>query len=658
MSVFLEEAKRIGEALLSKLQADETGQYWESLGYKVDFYGEGTYSWRKSATIYDGNAGIVLFFIQLYKNTHDPRYLALIHRVSNWLFHQLSALSESYAFVSGRLGLSYTFMQVYLLTKEAQYLEMAEKAAEGCESYLHKGWDDWLLGISGSLIPLMHLHMLTGKEKYLKLIEQFANRLLQKSSLGPKAGLYWDRSPDQVRGLCGYSHGASGVGEVWLELGNYTGNPAFFYLAEEAFRYEDEYYNPEQKNWPDFRKSNERQKEQEANLAALEAGNEAYFNESEFMQAWCHGSPGIGLARLRAFMLLKTPTYLAQVRDCLPEKVNLDLLEKESEDPLLILCHGICGNADLKIEFARQTREDTLLAEVKKLGKWIIRRRAEGMSYRSGFALSPEEDTSLFMGSAGIGYFFLRLHNPDTPSVLLISGPDNEKRGGLIAADSFLRSTPASILKRLLAKKYKRTMALLSSRGESLQDWVPFDTKTPARHLAEQAFLDHLASLTEESNLPLQDIFALERKMAEWEERDMSAFYLTTRTMQESRKNQAILAGEQANFQEKRIQQNPYAIRHTCRYNWAHYLGGEGLPEKGEFPFLLVRTPMGVIELVLSEVVAALMDTAVHPIVYQDLLQGACQWFDPETETERKAVEARIHTKIQELIHHQFLNFV
>jgi len=45
--------------------------------------------------------------------------------------------------------------------------------------------------------------------------------------------------------LCGFSHGASGIGATFLELGYYFSNPVFYRIALDIFSHEDQYFNLE-----------------------------------------------------------------------------------------------------------------------------------------------------------------------------------------------------------------------------------------------------------------------------------------------------------------------------------------------------------------------------------------------------------------------------
>jgi hypothetical protein len=83
------------------------------------------------------------------------------------------------------------------------------------------------------------------------------------------------------------------------------------------------------------------------------------------------------------------------------------------------LCHGIFGNCETLLYGAAILSEPTWRDMAESIaGEAIERFQDQGAPWPSG-ALDGSPDPSLLLGDAGIGYHFLRLANPETPSVLL-----------------------------------------------------------------------------------------------------------------------------------------------------------------------------------------------------------------------------------------------
>ncbi|MDO1446725.1 lanthionine synthetase LanC family protein [Rhodocytophaga aerolata] len=452
--LLLKEAIRIGDDLLSKAEIEPPGILWRS----VEVQGE-EMNWNKSENIYQGVCGLVLFFIQLYKQTAEERYLQAVLEGMQWAErYSTASAGGTNAFLTGRMSVPFTYLQVYELTGQKLYLQ---KALELTRKWLQDpppALKEYINGTAGTLLCLVHLHAASGEKWLLEHINQYAGLLLDHCYLG-KQGLYWDRSPVNIHGLCGLSHGASGVGFVWLELGNYFTNPAFYWLAEQAFAYESQYYHTQLHNWCDLRKILSFAQEEPAMRKAYEKGERSYFTQGASMNAWCHGAAGIGLVRLRAYEVLGKYLYLEEARLALEHTRLTDIQAHQLCSPTL--CHGSAGNAELFLKAYEVTYEPAYLEMALKIAEQILQWKKDKGMYCSGTRYAGE-DTSLFLGNAGIGYFFLRLLEPqNVPSILLPSLPVHTytHKSGYAT----LSMSVGDIQERILNKHFPRTLFLLTN---------------------------------------------------------------------------------------------------------------------------------------------------------------------------------------------------
>jgi lantibiotic biosynthesis protein len=173
-----------------------------------------------------------------------------------------------------------------------------------------------------------------------------------------------------------------------LELFHETREDKFRVAAEEGFRYERSCFDVERENWPDFR----------------EPGGHYLDPPPRFLTAWCHGAPGIGLSRLRAWQILGDDVYREEA-----EAAIRTTLKSFGDEGSYCLCHGHAGNAEL------------LLRASEVLGKPEYRDAAERVGvegvepWRCG-GPTENETPDLMLGLAGIGYFYLRLCGARTPA--------------------------------------------------------------------------------------------------------------------------------------------------------------------------------------------------------------------------------------------------
>ena len=180
-----------------------------------------------------------------------------------------------------------------------------------------------------------------------------------------------------------------------------TGRSDFLEIARNAFAYEESLFNPERGNWPDLRENSAR---------------------PGFPCLWCHGAPGIVLARLRAAALdpERSETYLVMARIGLATTLAAidDGLSHPRSDSSL--CHGLAGLGEILLIAGKLLDDPSYHARAIALAHALIARHAEPYGWPSGVP-SGGLNPSLMLGDAGIGYWFLRLHAPETvPSMLLL----------------------------------------------------------------------------------------------------------------------------------------------------------------------------------------------------------------------------------------------
>src|SRR5262249_20583093 len=209
----------------------------------------------------------------------------------------------------------------------------------------------------------------------------------------------------------------------------------------EAFRYERSHFSPEHHNWPDLR-----------NMAGMMFGMTAGMpapGQQAFSVAWCHGGPGVGLARLRVLELLGKGD--AELRDLANKDLSeaLQLTAAACSNVVfpnsgnLSLCHGIGGNADLLLLAAETEGRADLRAIAESAGQQAIAQiRLPDLPWPCGVTTGGETP-NLMLGLAGIGHFFLRLYDSAKVGSLLLIRPslgdgrpreDAEKKPEALAA--------------------------------------------------------------------------------------------------------------------------------------------------------------------------------------------------------------------------------
>src|SRR5262249_30212673 len=119
---------------------------------------------------------------------------------------------------------------------------------------------------------------------------------------------------------------------------------------------------------------------------------------------WCHGAPGIGLARAALLELRADDGWRADL------SVAAWATERHGFGLNHSLCHGDLGNVEL-LERAAQTLNDTALADAYEARLGAIADSIDRLGWSCGVPLGVETP-GLWNGIAGIGYGWLRAAAP------------------------------------------------------------------------------------------------------------------------------------------------------------------------------------------------------------------------------------------------------
>jgi type 2 lantibiotic biosynthesis protein LanM len=357
--------------------------------------------------LYDGCCGIAFFLAALAKITGDKGWRDLSLEALQPLCYilQNSDLELQQKFVKqigigGSTGLGsivYSLVRISQFLDEATLLADAKQAASLIllDNIATDKYFDILSGVAGVILGLLALYQVSTDSDVLAQAISCAHHLLNhrvKSDSGFKTWATVGEKP-----LTGFSHGAAGIAYALLRLHEVTQDAVFREAAEEAIAYERSLFSPSEGNWPDLRPF------------ALIEGKPSY------MTSWCHGAPGIGLARLGSLAIVDTPEIQKEIAIALNTTLQFGL--QNIDHP----CCGNCGRIEVLLVAAQKLLRPDLVETVKKQASLVMARAKQV----GGFYLFPQlpkdvYNPGFFQGTAGIGYEFLRLAYPNLlPSVLL-----------------------------------------------------------------------------------------------------------------------------------------------------------------------------------------------------------------------------------------------
>ncbi len=354
--------------------------------------------------LYEGTSGVALFLAEAAARLDEPRLRATALGAIRLSLEQAGRLDAD-GLYAGRLGVAYAAVRAAALHGAE---DVAAGAAELVDSWRpgRAGGDDVVGGRAGSLLALVALAA-PGR-----LAAALGDELIARARRGPEGWSWRDPRRPSMHDLCGYAHGASGVGHAVAELFGATGEDRYRDAAERAFAYERSWLDPRTGTWPDLRGVARRTGRQAPGVPAADS--------------WCNGAGGIALARLRAHTLLGTPALRRDADLALAacERHVVGLLGHDPHD--FSLCHGATGAADVLLEGGRAE----IAAQVGRLG---IERHGRPGAPDFPCGVPGAKTPALMQGLAGIGLFYLRLADRGVASPLLVglTGPSRDWESGL-----------------------------------------------------------------------------------------------------------------------------------------------------------------------------------------------------------------------------------
>jgi type 2 lantibiotic biosynthesis protein LanM len=411
-------ATSVGRRLDELSLQSEAGAYWLGVG----LLDESTWGLFPSGSdLYAGMSGIALFLGYLGAITHERSFTLLAHRaltsvraqVQDWLRRSggpdASGPPPAIGAFEGLASVVYVLTSLGALWAEQHLLHEAAELADSLPPLVSVDRSlDVVYGSAGCILSVLSLHAIRPSPQSLAVAVRCGERLLATAQRMPQ-GIAWTTLKDQPP-LGGFSHGTAGIAVSLLRLAAVTGAGRFRRAALMALDYERSLFVPELNNWADLRVFPSRATE------AGRAGDAAVEPASKSMVAWCHGAPGIGLARLAVLDQLSDTAARDDIDSALNATMQFGFAMNHS------LCHGTLGNIEFLLTAAQllgRPKDHERLERATAVAIASI----EANGFWTGVPLGVE--TPGFMcGLAGMGYELLRLAEPGkVPSALLLAPP-------------------------------------------------------------------------------------------------------------------------------------------------------------------------------------------------------------------------------------------
>lgn len=347
-------------------------------------------------SLYIGRTGIALLGAGLYQRLGKPEYGRFARKTVTPTVRAIQAEHsvpslENHGGTTGIGSVAYGLSVVGDLLDDSELQQTAaELASRVTESFVKSDESyDVVAGSAGTILGLLGCADRTGAQAPIDAARQCGDHLLANGDQATEPGMTWE-TLDSARPLTGFAHGNAGIAYALARLAGATDDSRYRDAALEAIEYETAVYDVTRHNWPDFRD---------------DSGH-------SFMDQWCHGRSGVGLARLAMGEYVDD----RRIEDGLERALtHLPFGEIRRYDHL---CCGNAGRAEFLLETTRRTGRHS--GEGRRLLGGVLDSVADDYSYRTASGTHAIADPTFFHGSAGIGYTMLRAVDPTTlPAVLI-----------------------------------------------------------------------------------------------------------------------------------------------------------------------------------------------------------------------------------------------
>lgn len=467
---------------------DEKGPFWETPYYDK---GSGQFLRREYHEIFNGGAGIALFFLALFELNKDKTDLEWAEKITDRILKSTYCRRPKfYCFYTGICGIIYLCIKLYEITGKDKYLETALLLAkEHHSNIIYIQEMDLLSGAAGNTLVMTLLYHHTADATIYSYIQLLLNRIIDDARVAPQ-GIKWDHKKMAYDSLTGFSHGAAGIAYVLLQVGHYFNYDGLIRLAKLGFDYEMLYYDMPTHNWLDLRIGAHRY-----NLPGAHTWDLSVFRPTmKQVNSWAHGAVGIGLSH----MLFENITGEDSYHHIIEASVKSSLTHLDAAREDYTLCSGYGGMVTFLL------RATSFYADQQALHHALhkIATGAFELYERTGtfntFAPTNSDDMGLLSGMAGVGYMLINiLQKGNCHDVLNIQLPARN----IPVAPSY---TSASIGQKIFGKYFRRTLYLLNQND------------IPVEHLSLPDYQQALEKLITDPFV--QQVYAYEQQLCHfWE---------------------------------------------------------------------------------------------------------------------------------------------
>lgn len=434
-ATYLEAAKEAARWIRSTARPTEYGLTWLPDPDRPDVDATIT----AAPTIYSGNAGVVIFFLELARATGDASYLEDAKRGADQLaasWREVLARpplipieNAQLDFGMGLAGTAFTLAQVWLATREEIFREAAEEITrqivglarpEGA-GLTWTGLPTVGMGDGSIVLYLLWAARELDEPAWREVAGRVGEHILELGSPDPRGGIKWPGPSLEQFGmpagaaLPNFELGTAGVAYLMARLYAELGDSRFLEAARQGAAH--------------------------VQALATVRGDAAllYYREPDltdlYYLGYCHGPVGTARLFYELNRIAGEPEYQEWLERFARGITSSGVPEKQTPGLWNVVCQccGTAGIADFFVSLYVATRDADYLAYARRVAEQTLSRAAnfDGKGYRwyqAWTRVKPNDvaaETGYMIGAAGVGSAFLHLALAEEGRYEAILFPDN-----------------------------------------------------------------------------------------------------------------------------------------------------------------------------------------------------------------------------------------
>ncbi|HWH56332.1 MAG TPA: lanthionine synthetase LanC family protein [Terriglobales bacterium] len=375
-------------------------------------------------TLYAGTPGPILFFLELYRDTGETRYLKSAREGTDALLRSLKRDAPT-GLYEGLAGEGFTLGEAYLITHDKKYLDGALQCVSWLQDRAQKigngvEWNDStdiIAGSSGTGLFLLWAAEKLAAPGARELAISAGESLIEKGRPEGVDKRKWMMDSKYPKEMPNFSHGTAGVAYFLATLYQQTGRKEFLDAALEGARYLLSIAD-------------------KTGDICLIYHDDTFNGKTLYYLGWCHGPAGTARLFYRLYQTTKDPAWLEWTKKAARAIVASGGPEKAVTPGVwhnVSACCGTTAEAEFFLDVYRVTHDREYLQLSRKATDELLShatQNAKGTSWvQVETRVKPDvaiAQTGYMQGASGIGMWLLKMSDFSKGKVQpAITFPDN-----------------------------------------------------------------------------------------------------------------------------------------------------------------------------------------------------------------------------------------